>query len=187
MHGAGPKLTKAQIVDALDRLNDVLCQGGVTGEICVFGGAAMVLAFDARPATRDVDAVFVPKGEVARAAREVALDLDLPETWLNDGVKGFVSPEGELVADDMPQWSNLRVMRPCTEYLLAMKCLASRVADYSGTGDRDDVVRLCRELGLRDSGHVLEIVARYYPESMIPAKTRYFVEEVIDCLRDEPA
>ena len=180
-----PKLSKERILAALTDLNQGLVQRGVIGELCIFGGAAMVLAFDARQATRDVDAVFVPKSEITAAAEDVAARLDLPATWLNDGVKGFVSATGDLTAEAMPQWSNLRILRPSTAYLLAMKCLASRVGDYSGTGDREDVIRLCRELGLRDASAVLEIVVQYYPEAMIPAKTRYFVEEIMEVIRLE--
>jgi hypothetical protein len=49
----------------------------------VFGGAAMVLAFNAREATRDVDALFEPDSQVIAAAHEVAKELRLPKSWLN--------------------------------------------------------------------------------------------------------
>jgi hypothetical protein len=62
------KLSKEQILAALARLNDLLHEKGVMGEICIFGGAAMVLAFDARESTRDVDGIFVPKTEVMESA-----------------------------------------------------------------------------------------------------------------------
>lgn len=58
--------------DVLERafglLADKLARRGVVGELHVFGGAAMVLAFDARAATRDVDALFEPDGPVREAA-----------------------------------------------------------------------------------------------------------------------
>jgi hypothetical protein len=37
-------------------MSDKLAQIGTTGELCLFGGTVMVLAFAARPSTRDVDA-----------------------------------------------------------------------------------------------------------------------------------
>lgn len=187
MPSSDPILTRERILGALDELNAVLQAKGVTGELCIFGGAAMVLAFDARESTRDVDAIFVPKSEVSDACRVVADHHGLPESWLNDGVKGFVSSTGDLTPEGMPQWGNLRIFRPTTPYLLAMKCLASRVAGYDGAGDRDDILRLCEELGLRESDAVLEIVATYYPETMIPAKTRFFVEEILGSLGEGSA
>ncbi|MFU8892400.1 MAG: hypothetical protein ACNA8L_02120 [Luteolibacter sp.] len=45
-------------------MNDLLHEKGAIGELCIFGGAAMVLAFDARESTRDVDAVFVTKDPI---------------------------------------------------------------------------------------------------------------------------
>lgn len=57
-------LTKERIITALEALNNRLTDKGVTGELCIYGGATMILAFDARESTRDVDAVFVPKTEI---------------------------------------------------------------------------------------------------------------------------
>jgi len=42
----------------------------VIADVYIFGGAAMALAYDARRATRDIDAVFHPHGVVqAEASR----------------------------------------------------------------------------------------------------------------------
>ena len=180
MNGSPDKLSREQIMSALDRLNELLLQKGVIGELCVFGGAAMVLAFDARESTRDVDAIFVPKQDVLVAANQVATEFGLEPDWLNDGVKGYVSNEGEVTSDGMPVFTNLRVMRPTTEYLLAMKCLASRVADYDHAGDRADVVTLVNHLRITDASAVCDIVCRYYKESLLPPKVRYFIEEIME-------
>ncbi len=173
------QLSKDQIIAALSALNAKLVAKEVTGELCIFGGAAMILAFDARQSTRDVDGVFVPKSAVAGAIEEVAGELQLPRNWLNDGVKGWASSAGDLVAEGMPQFSHLRVLRPSAQYLLAMKCLAARAGDYDTSGDKEDVITLIRHLGLTTAGGVLEIVCRYYPESNLSPKTRYFVEEIL--------
>jgi hypothetical protein len=73
------------------RLSDTLGTRNVVGEIVIFGGAAMVLAHQARVSTKDVDAVFAPKDVVYRAADDVAADCGFDEGWLNDAVKGFLS------------------------------------------------------------------------------------------------
>ena len=75
----------------LEALSDKLGERGITGEICLFGGTVMVLAFTARLATKDVDAVFQPTQTIRELARTIAEQLNLPENWLNDGVKGYVS------------------------------------------------------------------------------------------------
>ena len=180
------KLSREQIMAALRRLDELLREKGVIGELCVFGGAAMVLAFDARESTRDVDAIFVPKDDVLALAKRVAKEFDLRWDWLNDGVKGFVSNLGEVTADGMPKLGNLRIMRPTTEYLLAMKCLASRVEDYSHQGDKADVITLIRQLGITESSTVCDLVCKYYKETLLPPKIRFFIEEIVGELNRKP-
>ncbi len=173
-------LTKDSIIAALGNLNKRLTEKGVTGELCVFGGATMILAFDARESTRDVDAVFVPKTEIYQAAKKIAEEMHLPASWLYDGVKSFLSAEGDVTTEGMPQWENLRLLRPTTRYLLAMKCMAARVADYDTAGDKNDIIHLCNDLKLQSSAEVFEIIEGYYPVARIPVKTQFFIEEIID-------
>ena len=173
-------LSKEQIIQAQDDLNRRLTEQGVTGELCIFGGATMILAFDARESTRDVDAVFVPKNQIYEAAGRIAEEMNLPVSWLNDGVKGFISPDGEVTTDGMPQWDNLRVIRPTTRYLLAMKCMAARVADYDTAGDKNDIIHLCKNLNITSAEQVFNLVEDYYPTSRIPVKTQFFIQEIMD-------
>lgn len=44
----------------------------------------MALAYDARRATRDIDAIFKPHGIVLEEARAVATELGFPSWWLNE-------------------------------------------------------------------------------------------------------
>ena len=90
----------------------------------------MVLAFNARLSTRDVDAVFQPTALMRDLSAKVAAEIGLPENWLNDGVKGFQSANPALTSEALPQFSHLRLLRPTADYLLAMKCLAARAEDH---------------------------------------------------------
>jgi hypothetical protein len=173
------RLPKAVILQALVALDRECADRGITGEICIYGGAAMVLVFDARPSTRDVDAVFQPKSQILEAARSVADALGIPADWLNDGVKGFLSDKGEFSRETitgLEALENLRILQPTPEYILAMKCMAARVDDSST--DRADVAFLIRHLGLAGVESVLEIVERFFPRDRIHIKTRYFLEEM---------
>jgi hypothetical protein len=80
-------LDRSGIRRALTALDDELGRSGVRGELFVVGGAAMTLAYDARRATADVDAAFLPAAEVRLAARRVADELALEPDWLNDGAR----------------------------------------------------------------------------------------------------
>ena len=115
-----PSLSKEEIIAALSRLNDFLTEAKVIGEICLFGGTAMVLVFNARLSTRDVDAIFQPTALIRDLAEKIADERGLPRHWLNDGVKGFQANKPEITQDSVPQFSNLRIYRPSAEYLLAM-------------------------------------------------------------------
>lgn len=173
-------LTPDQVRSALSLLNDKLALRDVQGELCLFGGAVMALVFDARPSTRDVDAIMVPKGTLLEAAVEVAREMNLPENWLNDGVKGFVSSQPELTSEGLPKFSHLRLFRPTASYLLAMKCLAARVDMLDHSGDRGDVIVLCKHLGLKSAAEVFDLIERFYPDGRVPVKTQYFVSEILE-------
>ena len=58
----------------------------------------MVLAFNARERTKDVDAVFHPPPLFRKLAVVVQDELSLPAEWLNYVVKGFLAADLEPVA-----------------------------------------------------------------------------------------
>lgn len=176
-----PGLDRETIILALQRLSELLRDRDVQGEICLFGGTAMVLAFNARERTKDVDAVFQPPQLVRELAITVQEELHLPTGWLNDAVKGFLSPDLKPATYDLPQFENLRVTAPPAEYLLAMKCMASRIASGSDPGgDVEDIRFLIRHLGLASAAEALAIVAGYYPKSLVPPRTQYLLEELFE-------
>lgn len=179
MNRAG--LSKETILKALQDLSDALSRENVKGELCLFGGTVMVLAFSARVATKDVDAIFHPANLIRKLASEIGAANHLPDDWLNDGVKGFVSAKHDVVTGNLPQFSNLILTMPTPEYLLAMKCMASRIeATESESGDVRDIIFLIKHLKLRSAKEVMEIVAAYYPPNRIPIKAQYLVESLFE-------
>ena len=163
----------AEIKQYLGELNDELRAIDVKGEICLYGGAVMCLVYDARPATKDVDAIFKPTRQMREAAGRVASVHNLKSDWLNDAVKGFVVPHPQRVLYDFP---NLKVFVPSPDYLLAMKTLAARV----DTEDVPDVRLLISHLGLRKPEEVFVILEKYYPQRQIKPATQYLIEELIE-------
>lgn len=174
-------LTREQILAALQALSIRLGNEGTKGEICLFGGTVMVLAFAARLTTKDVDALFQPPQKIRELAARVALDQSLPEDWLNDAVKGFVSTRHETTDQGLPQFDHLRLTMPVPEYLLAMKCMAARVGGTTGEpSDLADIRFIIRHLNLGSAAEVLDIVACYYPSSQIPVKTQFLIEGIFE-------
>ena len=79
-------MNAGEIERYLTELNDELRSMNVKGELCLYGGAVMALAYNARPDTDDVDAVFEPVRYVRKAAGLVAERNGLPIGWLNNAV-----------------------------------------------------------------------------------------------------
>lgn len=169
------KLTQADIRRLLERLGAELALDGVHGEVYLVGGAVMCLVLNARPATRDVDALFRPARLVRQAAARVAASEGVPATWLNDAVKGFLSPRGDF--DPFLELPHLRVFVARPGYLLAMKCAAMRLGEEFH--DLDDVRYLLRYLNVSTVEAALEIVTRYFDEGTLAPKTRLALEEML--------
>jgi hypothetical protein len=173
-------MDRDQIMRALARLAGILRERGTQGEVCLLGGTVMVLAFNARPATKDVDAIFQPVDLIREAAGVVQREQGLPEAWLNDGAKGFLSANHEVEQGDLPQFDGLRITAPTAEYMLAMKCMASRIA-HAGTDPSDvaDIRFLLARLKITTVEAALEIVGRFYPPDRVPARTAYLLESIL--------
>lgn len=162
-----------EIKSYLKELNDELCAMNIKGEVCLYGGAVMCLAYNARPATKDVDAVFEPVRYIRKAAGRIAEKYGLRKDWLNYAVKMFLVPHERRIFFDM---SHLKVYIPPPEYLLAMKTLSAR----ANTDDRSDIELLIDELKLKSAGQILEIVKHYYPRKQVKETTAILLEEIFE-------
>lgn len=171
-------MLKDEIIKYLNILNDKLQQRNVKGEICLYGGAVMCLVFEARPSTKDVDAIFHPAETIRQVASEISNEYELADDWLNDGVKGFLVDHPKKVFLNL---SNLIVMVADSEYMLAMKALSARI---DGT-DSKDIEFLIKELEIQSAEDVFRIIDKYYPRRIIKPATQFFLEEIFDEMQDD--
>ncbi len=186
-------LSRETIEAAFTELGAAAVEASKCVDIAVYGGAAMVLTFPARPATKDVDAVALGEGEFLRqAVKQIGEARNWPQGWLNDAVKGFLSPrqrdpEALRLFRSYPSEPScgLRVFVARPEYLLAMKCIAMRIDPAETSEDVGDIRLLIQALGLTAVDQVLAIVAEYYPNNRIRPKTQFGVEEIMDQLARE--
>lgn len=169
------RFTKADLLRLFELLDAELGMQNVVGEVYVVGGAVMCLALGARDATRDVDAWLRPARLVREAAARVAAHANVPEDWLNDAVKGFLSPRGTF--DDYLELPHLRVFVAQPSYLLAMKCAAMRLGEEFH--DVDDVRYLLRYLNITTAAEAMDLVTMYFDASQLPPKTRFALEELL--------
>ena len=155
-------------------------------EISIYGGSALLLTFDQRASTRDVDAVFDKDRDfVRRAAAKVAEEFGWSSNWINDGVKGFLSardvqPEAKALFRSYPSvdGAGLRVFLATPSYLFAMKFLAMRVGGVEASQDIDDIRLLGSALGIRTFDEAIAVVSRYYPDGRISPKTQFGMQEI---------
>ena len=134
---------------------------GVTVKLLLAGGAALVVLYEARDTTKDVDAFLLDPTSaetVRRAAREVASDLGLPDDWLNDGVKGYV--HGLALGEIVLESGKIAVQALAPPQLLAMKLSAWR----------DDVDVEDARLLLSKLGRDRELVWRSIEPHLVPGR-----------------
>lgn len=169
-----PLFDTTELRRAFADLAEKLQRRNVVGHVHVFGGAAMLLAYNPdRTATRDIDAVFTPDGPLVDAVREIAVENGWPTTWLNNQAAMYAARqpgEGTRVFDD----PYLQVVATPPEHLLAMKVLAARAVR-----DTDDLRFLINHLGITVADEVWVIVDRFFPGVEIPPRSRALVEDVL--------
>ena len=136
-------IDKQNILAALTRLGELAAARGQQLDLLLLGGGIMVIVFDARNATRDLDVVILSppdKAQVRELAAAVAEEKGWPSDWLNDAAKGFLT--GPLSGPAIFESHGIMVRRPTIEQLLAMKLCAWR-----DDVDIADARRLLQELG----------------------------------------
>jgi len=134
--------SRQEIEEGLRRLGELAQAKGLDVRLTLVGGAVMVLRFNARASTRDIDAVILAPAEarlVRDLARQIAEENDWSEDWLNDGAKGYLVgiSKGPIVF----QAPGIEARAPSMEQMLAMKLCAWR-----DDVDISDARRLLQEI-----------------------------------------
>jgi hypothetical protein len=167
------QFSAAKILDALQALGDDLKRRDVRGQIFIVGGAAMALAYSTRRVTKNIDAAFEPKSAIYAAAEKVAEERGLPADWLNDAAKAFM-PGKDFEARPVPDIEGIEVTTASPRYLLAMKLMAMRFGE-----DDEDIEILLEQCGMNSAQEALDLLKDMYPSLEPPAKTRFFLEEML--------
>ena len=113
-------------------------------EIIMVGGASVLMNYNFRETTGDIDAMIVSESMMRDAIRTVRYMYDLRGDWLNDDFR-----ETESYSDKIRQYATyyktfsnvVRVYTLKAEYLVAMKLVAGR--EYKK--DCSDIVGILRE------------------------------------------
>jgi hypothetical protein len=93
-------LDRARIEEAFQIMGQYLLDRKALGEIAIYGGSAVLLQFDWRKSSQDVDARIMSDsshGLVMQAVREAAKRLGLAASWLDESVVMYARPREEHV------------------------------------------------------------------------------------------
>ena len=167
-------MDKDRLLQIFDYLNERLKVNQLQLEITIYGGTVMTMVYDNRPATKDIDCVF---SEVNQRLLENILGMtrftfNLPENWINEEIK---EPLKSIIKEDKETYkiySNLKILRPKAEQLLAMKVLAARAEPSK---DFIDAFILCRDLNVKTREELLNIVEKYLPLTLIGERQIRFI------------
>lgn len=167
-------MSRDQLLEIFSYLNERLKDNQLHLELTVYGGSIMTLLYDNRPATKDIDCVF---GQTNLELLDNILEMTkftfgLPDNWINEEIK---EPLRQLLKEDRVAYkvySNLRILRPRAEQLLAMKVLAARPEPAK---DFVDAYLLCKDLGITTKAELLDIVSEYIPLKLIGERQVTFI------------
>ena len=173
------RLSRAVIVRALSRLGELCAEKNSRVEIAIYGGTVMMLAYDCREATKDIDAIFHPPEVVEPLIKQVAREQNLPEDWMNNGVGSLVARREKRIQFTQLQIPGLAITRPSAKYLLAMKCRAGRLPTPFRAGDMADIKFLLRELAIRSMAEIDAIAAEFYGAPALEPGKRWLVEKLL--------
>ena len=173
-------LTRKRITQALRRLAELAHEKKITLEISLYGGAVFTLVYGSRDATKDVDAV-VRQSEVGKAlAAQVAAELGLPDDWLNDDVKQFLSEkEAKRNLTEVGFGEGIRIVVPTAAYLLAMKLRACRPPLPGYAGDYGDIRFLVQKMGIRSLGDAEAIHDKFFPHDVLTAAAKEVIKNAL--------
>lgn len=174
------RLSRQTILEAFAELSRTLNESNQSAELALAGGAAMVLLFDARQATKDVDIVVLQASDanlLRRAAADVAARLELPDDWLNEGVKGYI--QGLAPGEVVFRSASLVIHSLAPHQLLAMKLSAWR-----DDVDIDDARKLLSRLPQERSQAWQMIEPHLVPGRQL--KARYAFDDLWESERGTP-
>jgi hypothetical protein len=158
-------VTRDEMQGALTELGAELEEAGVQAKLWLVGGAVIVLAFQSRDSSDDLDAAVHPSDEVLEVARRVGMRRGLETDWLSDAAKIYVplaiEPDWQLLG----QYGSLDVLTADEQTMLAMKLRASR-----GRRDQVDIDWLVARCGFSRESEVVGLYERYFPEDPLPKR-----------------
>lgn len=161
---SGKQITKPIMLQALNKLGDLLKQKNQSLDLVCCGGIVSVLYHGSRQMTHDVDVLFpsnpiivdILKNLVDEVGAEFDLEHGPRDKWFNDSVSfiGLQSKSNNIVF----QHSNL-ILRAAEWH----EMLAHKLTAFRGPRDRNDAIHFLKEIKPKDRNNIFQLVEKYRP------------------------
>jgi hypothetical protein len=184
-------LDRAKIEEAFRLMGQYLLDRKVLGEIVVYGGSAILLQFEWRKMSMDVDARIVSPGNhglVVEAMHHAANRLGLLSSWLSESVTMYAR-QGEERADYVfvgtypsAERFGLRVMAAKPSYILAMK-LAALERFTADDRDYQDAINLGAECQVTTVEGLRDVFRKYFAEEQLPRSAELRLRDLADAIK----
>lgn len=161
---SGIQIPKSILLNALNRLGDLLQEKDRPLELVCCGGVVSVLYHGSREMTHDVDVLFPNNAEavallldlIDQVGAEFDLEHGARDKWLNDSVSfiGLVT-KSETVVFHHP----FLVLKAADWH----EMLAHKLTAFRGQRDIDDAVQFLKAIGSNDKTCVFATIGKYRP------------------------
>lgn len=166
------KVSKELFSEILEVLDKKLEENRLGLTLNLYGGTVMMVCFDARPATKDIDALFETSPIIDNILADIAETYGLHEGWINQDIK---EPLKSLKIEDLNEiykFKNLKVLAPSAEQMLAMKILSARPEPYRDFMDAEYLVRYLKLVTLEQ---VMDIFDKYIGRKYLGDRQKMFL------------
>lgn len=176
-------LGRDKLIYLLNKLGEELAEQGTMGEIVVYGGSALMLMYDFRASTHDVDFTALDslnngQYRVLKAATKISAQEGINSAWMNDAIEVFVSdtPDMLLFGEFPKDKPGLRVFTATPEYIFTMKMLAMRPSTSSS--DMEDIWNLIDICHINSVSEAKERLEDFYPNKILPKKNELLLMDI---------
>jgi hypothetical protein len=168
-------MDKKKLLEIFDYLNERLKENQLQLEITIYGESIMTMVYDNRPATKDIDCVFSETNYklLDNILEFTKFAFNLSDGWINEEIK---EPLKTILKEDKETYkvySNLKILKPKAEQLLAMKILAARPEPAK---DFVDAYILCKDLSITTKNKLMETISTYIPLKIMGERQINFIK-----------
>ncbi|GGB49870.1 hypothetical protein GCM10011409_29340 [Lentibacillus populi] len=162
-------------MEVLEVLDEKLEENRLELTLNIYGGTVMMACFDARPATKDIDALFDTSPLIDTILIDIAETYGLAEDWINQDIREPLKYMKDEHLKEVYQFKNLKVLAPSAEQMLAMKILFARPEPYR---DFMDVEYLVNYLEIETLEEIIELYDKYVGRRHLRDRQKMFLNYV---------